>query len=823
MLREPLHDYEDADSCAIGEIEARFAQLCAAAFNRHPDDKRGTLRLKKFGDELWSSGGRIPARAAHPDRPWVTFIAKRLDVQQSELSTPEAQKTFAAMVQLLPFAVTRWERPAKEIIVDELHLLGLTKREWSATSLTGKACKKAIGRVQAACDPHGNAVNALTKLVNGPPGSTPADIVLIGRMLLRHLATHIADDGLPNDTRARIRILAYRRGESTAELAREIGADYLAIKDKIHGLRNISRRDRGWLVDLEQHFGVAAGDIADRDNQYGKRGVGNPTSELAKDMVLTNRERTKLALFLPPDYAFLSDEQKSEHATVALALVGASVPPSKAAHALLRADGYRLKLGEAQRYEREALSVKRHYASPLKPTGVNADRSNWTETSFEMRVAYGRSIGGFLTSSALRGRAKLPIETFSIAHLMSPEVLEAYLRFRTRRRQQAFKSVGLETAPAITEEHIDILYYLSVLFHPENGWATQASYLQLRLTTIMRSGDEAADVDEDAGGDATWLISPNFVREVQGRARIDEVTGQPALDKNLVDDEAWRAACKKAYDHVRQMIRNQRKATRISRDSHEPVDAVLRSADPMSAWRMAVAGLRGELRQLQRDTKAYAETLRDLVTIQVVGQAGFRRRTVLSLDWRANNTGHLRKTREGWRLQVPRELFKAPESSYFIDGFDSHRHAIYRDYDERLLDVDGFYDELELYLDRYRDILRGDIDTDAFLLGSRNSNEARLTEGALDQMSRRIWVKHLIWNPLRRSGFEGVITTVRWHAWRHILATSVLKRCRDYTLAADAIQDSVDVCRQIYTRYVSSDRRRELDMVRLACLTEPNS
>ena len=471
-------------------------------------------------------GGGIPAREFAPNQPWTTFIAEAIGFNQSAVSMPASRAILASQATLLPFAIEHRSRTNTRVILDELELLAPMDRDWSPLGLLKRGARRVAVRAlvtlcttHALGGPNADARNALRDLVALGHAEVAKTSIDLATMLLAHVENDFADDDLPDDARARMRILLSRRGMSVAELARATGSDFKRIKDKLSGLNRLTRRDKDWLHSVEVFFEVAPDSIAARDHQFGKRGIGNPVADLvAEGLALTDKERAKIALYLPTDYADMSNTCKLEHAIAALGLIAQSITPEKAAQVALRAAGYRLPCNENSVYGREEISIARHYGAPNKPNNVRADRATWSPSSIQMRYGYGRSMGGYLTSSTLRGADAVPAAEFSIVHLMHPNAVDSYLRFRTQRRVGAFKDAGFDGPAAVTEEHLAVLEYLAALLHPKNAWATQNPLLQLRLRSIKRTTEEAGHVDPMKGEDPEWLVPPDFVATTQGKA-----------------------------------------------------------------------------------------------------------------------------------------------------------------------------------------------------------------------------------------------------------------------------------------------------------------
>jgi hypothetical protein len=86
----------------------------------------------------------------------------------------------------------------------------------------------------------------------------------------------------------------------------------------------------------------------------------------------------------------------------------------------------------------------------------------------------------------------------------------------------------------------------------------------------------------------------------------------------------------------------------------------------------------------------------------------------------------------------------------------------------------------------------------------------RFYENALAVRVRAFTKRHLSWDEAAGTGIKGIVEFGPI-AFRHILATAVLKHTGSFALAADAIADSEQTARKYYTRFEPNDRREDLD------------
>ena len=139
-----------------------------------------------------------------------------------------------------------------------------------------------------------------------------------------------------------------------------------------------------------------------------------------------------------------------------------------------------------------------------------------------------------------------------------------------------------------------------------------------------------------------------------------------------------------------------------------------------------------------------AKRLRDFVTLTLVQIPNvFRPGTGMRLNYRSNNTGHLRRRHNNcgeieWYINAPKEYFKNHES-----------YAVMNGYERIASNVNGLYDVIEEYLNWARPILVWPAKTDALIVRSpkypRHDNDSystyiiRLTGGISCTQIRKIF------------------------------------------------------------------------------------
>jgi len=216
--------------------------------------------------------------------------------------------------------------------------------------------------------------------------------------------------------------------------------------------------------------------------------------------------------------------------------------------------------------------------------------------------------------------------------------------------------------------------------------------------------------------------------------------------------------------------------------------------------------------RIRQDAEKFPEALQDLVWTQIQAQAGLRPATWKDVTWNPDNSGHLRRDARGWYLEISKVHFKNEKGN-----------ALEADFHRRLVDKNGLYRNLERYLRSARHLLTEGMKTRLLFIYARKNLEidgsnrkvpgrrtTRFYENGLAGRIRTATNRHLAWDEAAGTGIKGIFGFGPT-AFRHILATAVLKLTGSFVLAADAIADSEQTARKYYTRFKPSDRRESLD------------
>jgi integrase len=246
------------------------------------------------------------------------------------------------------------------------------------------------------------------------------------------------------------------------------------------------------------------------------------------------------------------------------------------------------------------------------------------------------------------------------------------------------------------------------------------------------------------------------------------------------DTEQWRMHCQRAHSQFHVAVRNIEPHVTHSRDPFEPIRAILELKNPLKAVKDA-------LKRIDTDrpvTGGLSEAIwaRDRLLVAILSSNPLRAMNLRGLTWRADNTGMLRQdSNGGWRIVIMREHFKNQTGA-----------ARHRDYNTPV--QMHHWPFIEVYLRDYRPIL---------LSGSQND---------------RVFVSHRTpageWKTLNK---QIAVLTGRYlhgcpgtgpHAFRHLMATAIIKKTGSYSFAAIALHDEEETVRRFYGHLGGDDGAR---------------
>ncbi len=290
---------------------------------------------------------------------------------------------------------------------------------------------------------------------------------------------------------------------------------------------------------------------------------------------------------------------------------------------------------------------------------------------------------------------------------------------------------------------------------------------------------------ERVGNRNRWFIQfLGFIASVV-RPRFGYLRQRPELQATLpgkYQGESWDALCDRQFEMTELLVAAHYKDVVASRDSFAPIRSLIEMPQPMDAIVDMVRRMRAD-RPIgspgHEDIWA-----RDLVLIKLLSTVPLRRRNLAHLTWRPDNTGDLyQRADRSWWVRLPKGKFKNTYGAAGEEVYDCQiQPSAWRD--------------IERYLFIHRPRLQRH-PTDLIFLAKAKKGVNEVHRPWAD-LSKRVVELTARYIP-SCSGFGA-------HAFRHIVATSILKASEgDYKTVAKILHDRVATVEKHYDGLRSND------------------
>jgi hypothetical protein len=113
-------------------------------------------------------------------------------------------------------------------------------------------------------------------------------------------------------------------------------------------------------------------------------------------------------------------------------------------------------------------------------------------------------------------------------------------------------------------------------------------------------------------------------------------------------------------------------------------------------------------------------------------------------------------------VRIPRDLFKNSDGPFFRLNGDRKGTPAYRDFEMKLADQDGLYQNLRDYLNIARPCIMAGLKSDALIVATPKEDkdnpnaDPAMRASTLDGLCRSIFRKHIIFKEITGTGFPGL-------------------------------------------------------------------
>lgn len=312
----------------------------------------------------------------------------------------------------------------------------------------------------------------------------------------------------------------------------------------------------------------------------------------------------------------------------------------------------------------------------------------------------------------------------------------------------------------IPEQHLGTLAWLAV----PSATTGYLEFLTERSDGLVHSGQQSF---------ARFVAS--LVRPKAGYLRQ-----KPELRKALPADvrpettEEWEQMCDSAHRIAKLWIQ---RATEMSRNPDTPIASLLALEHPLEPVISGIERLHCEAAKAMPGSIGQARHKRDALLLAFVISNPLRLRSLQSLTWSPNNTGSVYKTSEGWRVRLTRSMLK------------NGRGKAGKNYDVAVSDWVG--EMIDEYIEEYRATMLENAKSPYFFVSNKRAKPWK----DMSRHVRRLTQRHV-------AGTRGFSL----HAFRHLVATDLLKRCPNaFVTAAVLLNDSLEVVMRSYVHLQRDD------------------
>jgi hypothetical protein len=342
-------------------------------------------------------------------------------------------------------------------------------------------------------------------------------------------------------------------------------------------------------------------------------------------------------------------------------------------------------------------------------------------------------------------------------------------------------------------------------------WAKVSSYLGWLALPQDRGGKGFEDASVQT---LAWLAVPDYLEEYldwcknrignrnQGttqflglvaslvRPRFGYLVQNPELQGTLparYSHQDWEKLCERQFDLTEQLVAAYSGEIEVSRDSFAPIRKLIDLPQPMEGIVDMLQRMRAD-RPVGAAPSMEAIWSRDMALIKLLLSNPLRKRNLAHMTWRPDNSGDLYQQADGsWWIRLPKSKFKNRTGAAGESIYDCEVQS-------------SAWSDIERYIFIYRPkLLRYESDL-VFL--------ARLLPGS---------TKHRPWEGLSAKVHDLTAKYVPQcsgfgsHAFRHIVATSILKaEGGTHKTAARVLNDRVATVEKHYDGLTSNDGAREM-------------
>lgn len=346
-------------------------------------------------------------------------------------------------------------------------------------------------------------------------------------------------------------------------------------------------------------------------------------------------------------------------------------------------------------------------------------------------------------------------ERVSFGLLVNYRITLRYVAWRILRAAD-LQLNGQPIGPKITSTEKAVLSFVANLLDPVYGWITQSRGIFPQLVE-----------------DARRFRMP-FIREGKGGTEVVDDDTCPMLEvmpgelvEAVASADGWRGQCALSHAHIKSTGSRVARSFKLMRNPQDLVMPILKHQKPLAVALRMVRDALAHARPIATAPLYHAQDVHRALAFLLLMLVVFRSGTIRELTWRADGTGHVRKTADGWEIVVGAEHFKNGFNPEFF-GPSWNR----RDYERSLGNWGSFDEIMEHYITKCRPILLGGRESDLLFVPykGRDSWNKNTFSNLILSFTRR-WC---VYSARFETGMPGV-RSFGPHPARNIVATHIIR------------------------------------------------
>ena len=530
--------------------------------------------------------------------------------------------------------------------------------------------------------------------------------------------------------------------------------------------KNVGVGSIGAVVRLEDHFGLERGELCSLARKRWREESSGDVNPYWSEVPFSRRT------LLPSEVRLLSEDQIREAVNAIEHLARDGTDFARVGNAA-RSSAYRLpKLQLPKRWIRQKTAYIKYKTSSIvapmnRPkSGVWREESTVTEKSRELDKMM-RFLLAPCTDGANSGLGLDPAKA-TFAWLAVPGLLLRYFDFEAQHLADVMLEDG-ERGRLFSSRLKHAAYHLLSLTHEDTGYLTQNPALAEELEVL-----------------ASTETSARF----EGLVVFGDNSGGPLLSQEEIDlaRSDWKAFMKVAHVAARQLADFIEADTPTVRDAMRGAVGLIESEEPVANYLGLLIEAETRIRDLRSGIHLATE-FRNLVMSHLSIVTGLRPKNLTGLTYGGERPEIFKKD-GAWRIVISYRKFKNWQNCGLF-GVVGHRLDYSLTIDERFL-----VKLLDEWFFTHRPELDHHTCDHAFITMSGNA----MTSKSWYEAYHRFGARHIAWNPLTQTGFEGVVS-LNPYVHRVLKASDILNNsaANDRVQeAAHALQTSEDMIRQHY-------------------------